>query len=311
MGRSRGARLRTTEQGVTAGELLDAIGRTERVTSRHTQPRRSSRTGECHGRCFPLLVGPRSREPMSRHCLRLVQDEGSRGVADRQGYRDQTHEQRSHRYCGKAATNVSSSTLRQAWSCGAIPEIPAGLSPEARTLVIRPGNHGDRGAVILSESSQDIVRGRPSREPGPDDSARRRAHGGQPVRGWPRTPWTTSRTPKTRKAAAAPYLTTFSGGWRPNHRQAPTGRASASSMPRTLPSQVPTGPWSVASVLVAHRLVTQFAEEERHPDSQQGAAGRRVCLVLLVLGERVAAQRPGREAEERDAGHDRDLDWHP
>src|SRR4051812_20964672 len=55
-----------------------------------------------------------------------------------------------------------------------------------------------------------------------------------------------------------------------------------------------------------HGLVAQFGQEERAADGEDGGSGRPLRLVLLFVGELVAAQRPGAEDEEGEAGDQRD-----
>ena len=55
-----------------------------------------------------------------------------------------------------------------------------------------------------------------------------------------------------------------------------------------------------------HGLVAELGEEEGDADGDDRRAGAAARLVGLVVGELVAAQGPGGEDEEGDAGDDRD-----
>ena len=83
--------------------------------------------------------------------------------------------------------------------------------------------------------------------------------------------------------------------------------ASAATMPSVEPSQVPNQPYWVARVIVASIVLSPSSARKNATDAATTAEPvERSALALLVVGQRVAAQRPGAEAEERDGRDQRD-----
>src|SRR3546814_605169 len=91
------------------------------------------------------------------------------------------------------------------------------------------------------------------------------------------TPCATSSRPKTRNAAAAPYLMTFSGSCRPSSTPAAMASASAATMPTVLPNQVPNQPSWVARVIVASIVLSPSSARKN------AAPTARIARPLLFL----------------------------